>query len=582
MDRAGIGSFVCAALLLTQAPLYSADTTPVWSWIADTDLRVYPSSFSRRLGLREIDVCALRNERVHAQIGVRAERDVEVALEAIGFSAENSGPLWAVPVVRISRWILVDEDGQLTPDVLIPSDTLRLRANTSRSFWLTWFVPADADTGVHGMKLVVHFKGVQADTYRVRLKVLPFALPDPAEYRFHLNVWQDPAALARWHGVELWSEEHWELIGRYAQNLAAHGQKSATTTILDDPWDAQTGHPFPSMVLWKYPGEWNLRRTDRFSFDFSLFDRYVETLEKAGVRQAIHAYSIVYGPGGRNDCRITYLDTRSRKVRQRRTTVGDPWYMAAWRNFLPQFVTHLRQKGWLEKTFLGMDEKPDEILEVILPLVREAAPGLKVALAGYGGKYIDAVDDFSISYQYLLAPQGGYRLDPERRRSQGKVTTFYVAVGPIRPNTFLFSPLFESRILPWIADAVHLDGFLRWAYNSWPDGMWEQPFYRWHSGDMFLVYPGDAGPWDSMRWEMLHQGIQDVEALRLARELLRRAQAAGVLGEQEGAALSAQLERANRLATRQYLDPSAWYPQPAEARHLVNEVLERLARRLGP
>jgi hypothetical protein len=32
---------------------------------------------------------------------------------------------------------------------------------------------------------------------------------------------------------------------------------------------------------------------------------------------------------------------------------------------------------------------------------------------------------------------------------------------------------------------------------------------------MFFVYPGDDGPVDSTRWEMLFQGIQDIEALRL-------------------------------------------------------------------
>ncbi len=554
----------------------SPDSVRVWSWNAGTDLRVYAGSFSRNVTSREVDLVALRNERVHVQIGVRSAQDLTARVRVGQFEGPEGEPSGIGTLVRVPRLILVDENRQFTPDALIPCDSLELQANVSRSFWFTFSVPRDAADGIHRSIVEVAFEGARVDTFRVTINVLPFALPNPWDYQFHLNIWQDPASIARWHGVELWSEEHWALIGRYAQNLAMHGQKSATTTIIEGPWDAQTGHRFPSMVTWKYPGEWQLERTDRFTFDFSVFDRYVETLEAAGVRDAIHAYSIVYGPGSRNDCQITYIDTRTGEKKVRTTTVGDPWYMAAWRTFLPRFVDHLSGKGWLEKTYLGMDEKPDEVLEIILPLVGEAAPGLKVALAGYGGKYMSVVDDFAISFRHLFNPKGDYPLEPEKRRKEGKRTTFYVAVGPIRPNTFLFSPLFESRILPWISVASNLDGFLRWAYNMWPDALWDQPFYRWHSGDMFLVYPGDHGPWDSVRWEMLHQGIQDVEALRLARMTLEQARERGV-AEEQLEPLQADLDHAVRLATRQYLDGSSRYPVPDEARALVNGVLERLA-----
>lgn len=39
---------------------------------------------------------------------------------------------------------------------------------------------------------------------------------------------------------------------------------------------------------------------------------------------------------------------------------------------------------------------------------------------------------------------------------------------------------------------------------------------------MFFVYPGKNGPLDSMRWELLRQGIQDYEALNLAWEMAER------------------------------------------------------------
>jgi hypothetical protein len=70
-------------------------------------------------------------------------------------------------------------------------------------------------------------------------------------------------------------------------------------------------------------------------------------------------------------------------------------------------------------------------------------------------------------------------------------------------------------MLPWVAADHDVDGYIRWAWNLWPTDVWTQPKFKWPPGDMFFVYPGDTGPLDSTRWEMLHQGIQDVEALRL-------------------------------------------------------------------
>jgi hypothetical protein len=59
------------------------------------------------------------------------------------------------------------------------------------------------------------------------------------------------------------------------------------------------------------------------------------------------------------------------------------------------------------------------------------------------------------------------------------------------------------------------DGFLRWAYNSWPkDPNVDSRFIKWPSGDDFLVYPGARS---SVRFERLREGIQDYEKIRILR-----------------------------------------------------------------
>jgi hypothetical protein len=106
--------------------------------------------------------------------------------------------------------------------------------------------------------------------------------------------------------------------------FAARGQKSITTSILHDPWRSQTGLVFPSMVEWRYPGQWQPGQGSKLRFDYSAFDRYVVLMVKAGVRRSIHRFSPLNGPGHTPDCNIGYVDTTTGQLRIRHTAVGGP------------------------------------------------------------------------------------------------------------------------------------------------------------------------------------------------------------------------------------------------------------------
>jgi len=87
-------------------------------------------------------------------------------------------------------------------------------------------------------------------------------------------------------------------------------------------------------------------------------------------------------------------------------------------------------------------------------------------------------------------------------------------------------------MLPWVAIEHDVDGYIRWAWNLWPTDVWNQPKFIYPSGDMFFVYPGEEGPLDSTRWEMLHQGIQDVEAIRLLLEKAKGTEMENEIGKE--------------------------------------------------
>jgi hypothetical protein len=70
-------------------------------------------------------------------------------------------------------------------------------------------------------------------------------------------------------------------------------------------------------------------------------------------------------------------------------------------------------------------------------------------------------------------------------------------------------------MIPWLSAFYKLDGYLRWAYNSWPDkDPYNRPIFNFIQGDDYYIYPGKEGPVSSIRWELLKEGIEDYELLK--------------------------------------------------------------------
>ena len=96
------------------------------------------------------------------------------------------------------------------------------------------------------------------------------------------------------------------------------------------------------------------------------------------------------------------------------------------------------------------------------------------------------------------------------------MTTFYVCCGPAYPNTFMSSGPGEAFWLGAYPAMVGLDGFLRWAWNSWPQNPKEDATYwNWRAGDTFLCYPGGEPSW---RFLELRNGIIAAEKIRILRD----------------------------------------------------------------
>ena len=393
-----------------------------------------------------------------------------------------------------------DWDSSLVADVLEVRKSLDIEAQCTQPLWVNIWVPQDIPSGVYKGALTVSGENFADVRLPMKINVQKRTLPDPAQWVFHLDLWQNPYAVARYYNVPLWSRQHFDIMKPLMQQLANAGQKVITASVMHHPWAGQTEDPFDSMVfrMKKIDGSW--------VYDYTVFDRWVEFMMSLGIDRQINCYTLV--PWA---LKFDYYDQATNRIRFVEAKPGEAAYEDYWFSFLKDFAGHLRQKGWFEKTTIAMDEREKSMMQKAFDLIFRADAGYKVSGAGdYYPEIEPKMYDLCLAYGHTLPDS----VREERRRS-GKLSTVYTCCIEAYPNTFTFSEPGEASWLMWHAVAGGYDGYLRWAYNSWTkDPLHDSRFRSWAAGDCYLVYPGSS----SIRMERLVEGIQDAEKIRILRK----------------------------------------------------------------
>ena len=454
---------------------------------------------------------AWRNESVHGQFVVWAKdgaRRLRASVSPLVATEGKALPASAVST-RFVRYVVghamyngvVTQPERLFGDCLDDAEQLDLPPLGYRPVWLTVKVPADTAPGTYRGKLMLRANAADKLEFPLELTVRNRILPPPSQWATFIDLWQHPWAVARYHCVKPFSKLHYELMGMYLRELASLGQKVITATVVHHPWGHGNNYEgFGSMV------EVTRRRDGSWSYDYSAFDEYVAFAKKCGIGPQIHCYTLA-------GFKTAFTDeaTGERLVSLR----GEDERKDYWTRFLKDFEAHVKAKGWLGDVYLALDESSPEALRAAERLLRAAAPGLKLAMAGernpseYAGV---AIDNFSL-YIGHVSPK--FLEEVKARRAKGLTTSYYICCGPGRPNTFLRSPLCESAWQGIYTAATGIDGLLRWAAFTWPrDPLFDGSFIHWTPGDTYLLYPG---PRSSTRWEMLRDGLELAEKIRILR-----------------------------------------------------------------
>lgn len=372
---------------------------------------------------------------------------------------------------------------------------------------------ADTPAGTYEIPLVLCADG-QQHSCTVQYVVYPV---EYNEDQFQQTNWFSLEAMAGMHNVQQGSKEHLELVREYARSMRRAHQKT-----------------FDIWMEWGLAGQ---EFKPPYHFDFEkmkpiieiFFEEGFDTLETGGI------LSRGLLPDGSADMYTNSFKCAAAPDIAVDSNEGYELLSCEMRDF----ADFLKRNHWDQKVLFHVMDEPDvhykteEDLQarrvqyfMTANIVRRYLPNVKIIEAVKSTSFRGAID--------IMVPiTDGYQANKkafDTAMSIGDEVWTYVCCGPEGKwlNRFLDQPLVNGRLLFWGCALNRISGYLHWGYNQFH--CTPNPFEETRGinttgigtdfpcGDAFIVYPGEKGPWISMRLEAERRGAEEAALFHALRE----------------------------------------------------------------
>ncbi|MHC4463659.1 MAG: DUF4091 domain-containing protein [Planctomycetota bacterium] len=526
--------------------LLPGSTEKVGLWWASSGWKISRQKPLPKKTGQAIVIRAARSEAEAAQFVVRPIvflSGFTVRPEVLNGPAGNTIPAKNVEVLKV-QYVTIERPTDKSsvpgpwPDPLpLLKGPINLQAGKNQPLWIRVKVPRNTPAGVYTGKIHLAAQNYNANV-TLRVEVYDFVLPDRMTCTtafgfstgnvFRYQKLSDP-------------EQRRLVLDKYWASFSAHHISPYNPAPLDGikaTWPKVTESITPQEL--------------KPVFDWTAWDK--------AMQRAIDHYHF-------NSFRLTIPGLGGGTFHSRREpkllgfSEDTPHYKAAFNAYCRQLQQHLRSKGWLDEAFVyWFDEPAPRDYEFVMNgfrKLKDAAPDITRMLTEQVEPALIGAPDIwcSISNNYKHEPA-------EQRRRHGEKFWWYVCTGPKAPYCTLFidHPATELRVWLWQTWKRKIDGILVWQTNYWtssaaypdpdnPQNPYEDPMgwvsgystakgnkRPWGNGDGRFIYPPQAaadahpagpvleGPVESIRWEMLRDGIEDYEYLTILNRLLKAKQ----------------------------------------------------------
>ncbi|MBR5287472.1 MAG: DUF4091 domain-containing protein [Clostridia bacterium] len=394
-------------------------------------------------------------------------------------------------------------------DCLKPADPAAIPAENGRVNAYICLSPAE-DTPADEYELSLELcAGNARHLCRIRYQVYPVCYDEDL---FETTNWFAVTAMEKMHGVTRGTKAFEDVVRAYARSMRRVNQKI--------------------FLLWMHE-DLSERRTEKpYHFDFEdmkpiieiFFEEGFDTFETGGI------ICRGYREDGSMDM---YTADFKCSANPAISVDSDEGYELLCCE-MKAFSEFLARNGWLDRVIFHVMDEPDVhyLSDADLQarrvqfltaanIVRRYLPGVKIIEAVKttlmrGG--VDIMVPITDSYEKEKKAF-------DTAIAMGEELYTYVCCAPEGKwlNRFLDSPLQNGRLLFWGCAANRIGGYLHWGYNQFggvPNPFEATSAKNWTGigtnfpcGDAFIVYPGENGPWLSMRLEAERMGAQEAALL---------------------------------------------------------------------
>ncbi|HEX8710798.1 MAG TPA: glycoside hydrolase domain-containing protein, partial [Terracidiphilus sp.] len=462
---AGILIFATSLLFISCGP--GTGSHGLKAWYVDSLVKVFPGDAVGAGQLASAEFEAARNQHVNIQVALRSTQAFSAITATIEPPKDGSGHVITASNASIRQvgYVVVGSHTPGSPadevigtapgwypDALLALP-LDLKANRTYSIWVEIHVPTDTPPGDYQGAVDINAGQEALARLPFHLKVVAATVPE--KETLNVTNWfsLDDQKSQQFFGVAAFSDGWWKLVDNVAHVFAGHRQNVIITPLME-------------LVQPKVKG-------GGLEYDFSNFDRWVETFKAAGALKYIEGSHLLTRPYYTAPLGVEVFESEKGKVVTKTLPPDSPEVHRFLAGFLTALDKHLESKGW-KSIYLQhvLDEAHGEEIPYygkIAAFVRQYLPGVQT-IDAINAQSIPEIERKDCDIWVPVLGRFDNAVDVlEQRIQSGHPVWYYICVFPQGRylNRFIDFPLVKSRLLPWLDFRYNLTGYLHWGGDSW-------------------------------------------------------------------------------------------------------------------
>ena len=424
----------------------------------------------------------------------------------------------------------------LFPDALIPLENGKIYVVPDKwnSLWVDIEIADNAISGIFPIEIIFDF-GDYSVKKEFKLEIINKTLK---KQDFIFTQWFHCDCIADLHNVGIFSEKHWELIGKYINTAVKNGINMILTPVFTPPLDTEIGGERPTVQLIDcfFDG--------KYTFKFDKLDKWIDLCLENGIEY--FEISHLFTQWGAKYAPKIIVEENGEKIKKFgwHTAADSVEYKEFLSVLLPELTSLLSEKGIKEKVYFHISDEPGEndyisykkALETVSPYLN-------------GFKRIDALSDVGFYKKRLIdipVPSND-RIDDFLNEDISERWTYYCCgQGKNVSNRFFSMPSARNRIIGAQFYKFNIKGFLHWGYNFYYSQYSKEvidPYITtdscgaFPSGDAFSVYPYKDAVVESIRLKVFKEALQDLRAMKMLEEIRGRKYVLKIIEEECGGEL---------------------------------------------